>query len=307
MAALCLVLAGCGTSASVSNSSSGAGADQKSSNVTITEVRRDEVNDKDFGKASGATASLAAKDVRHNKLSTCLGSIAEKAADDHGNPLVTKDKARELFEFTIEEESYELPCPITTFLEKGDGWIFEQAYSFEDMVFEPDYSFDVDLWYREDENYNVTVKLKNMSDETVEDWKKLTVVGIAVRPMESYVSFESKADLGQDSSLDKFLEVLGCNDESVVRDDVTVEYHVSLFEKPFYDVTESIFGKVTYEWNKVGKAMTLLSFELEDPWDADLRKTDEELAADAEKREQEPADNTEGIDLTNVGRTVEGV
>ncbi len=301
--AICLLLAGCGQSVAAS------GDDDASTSrpyqgpvVTITQIEPEESNAKNKRRTDANS-----KKSGHDVLSTCLGTIAEKVADDHGNPLVKKSTVRDIFTFTIEDEEYELPCPITTFLDKE--WSFEQGYSFGDMSYDPGFSFEVGLWYKYDDNFNITVKLMNTKDEIAE-WQDLTVVGITLRPLDTFVSFESKIGVDRDSDLDWLLAVLGCNDESALLENKTiVEYHVSLYDRPFYDMKSSIYANLVYDWNKVGKAMTSISFELLSPWDVDLRKTDEELAEEEEKKAKEAEENGEYVEdpTAGVGRTIEGV
>ena len=314
--ALCLALAGCtgSTGTATSKDAGTAGASQKKPTVVITNADSNESSSSipttvDSGK-NAATASSdgtngpkkKSDEANHDTLSTCLGSIAKKAADDHGNAYIELDTAREVFEFTIEGEKYELPCTISKFMETGKHWSFEQGYSFDDMRYDPGFSFDVGLWYDNDQNYNISVKLKNTSDEIAE-WRDLTVVGVTVRPQDSYVSFESKAGVSRDSKLDELLDVLGCNDESELAENKTiVEYHVSLYDTPLYDMNASIYGNVSYDWNKTGFALTSLSFELLEPWDTILRKTDEEIREELDKR----AEESETSIPSDVGRTVEG-
>ena len=294
---LCLALVGCGGGSEASSKSEG------NSTLTIVEIGQDE-KEADRKRYSSDTN---AADSSHETLSSCLGSIAKRAADDHGNPLVEKESVRDLFDLTIEDEEYKLPCPVSAFLDKG--WGFEQGYTFEGVRYDPAFSFDIELWYKNDPNFNVKVTLKNATKDIVE-WNGLSVVAIKLRPLDSFVDFSSKIGIGGGSSLDELLSVLGCNNESALLENkVFVEYHVSLFEKPFYDMKSSPYANVIYVWNKEGRAMTELSLELVEPWDANLRKTDEEL--EKEKKEAEENKDDEQFDGGGnpsdwVGRTVEG-
>ena len=291
--ALCLALAGCGAGSSRSSEA------EKQPKVTITKMDPDEEEESKRG------SSKRTKESDHDVLSTCLGTISKRFADDHGNPLVEKNVARDIFAFTIEGEDFELPCPINTFLEKG--WQLEQGYIYDDnMKYDPGFSYDIGMWHEGDANYNIMVKLRNVSNEVV-PWKNLTVVGLTIRPVDSFVAFESKIGIDRDSDLDKLLTVFGCNDESALLENKTiVEYHVSLLESMMYDMHATVYGNVTYDWNKVGKVATSLSFELVDPWDKDLRKTEEQLAEERAKREEE-GDFSDSVPVGyDVGRTVEG-
>lgn len=299
--ALCLALVGCS-----SVGSSDDNAQQKSSTVTITTIGQD-----DSGKDSTQKGKQDSAGRNHNTLSTCLGTIAEKFADDHGNPLVERSMAQLLFTYTINEEEFKLPCPPKAFLDKE--WKLEQGFSYEGIRYDPGFEYEVGLWHKGDENSNIKIKLRNTTDHVV-TWDELTVVGLTIRPLDTYVSFECKAGIDRDSNLDKLLEVLGCNDQSALLDNkVIVEYHVALYETPFYDMNGSIFGNIAYDWNKTGKAMTSISFELLDPWDKELWLSDEELAEKKKKREEEAKESGEtqqNGDFSNVsdyvGRTVEG-
>ena len=298
--AICLLLTACGQAVTADANDDAKASDRPYQGpvVTITQIEPEESTAKDRRRTDGN-----AKKSDHDVLSTCLGTIAEKVADDHGNPLVKKETVQDIFTFTIEDEEFELPCPITTFLDKE--WNFEQGYSFADMSYDPGFSFEVGLWYKYDDNFNITVKLMNTKDEIAE-WKDLTVVGLTLRPLDSFVSLESKIGVDRDSNLDWLLAVLGGNDESALLQNKTiVEYHVSLYAKPFYDMNASLYANIVYDWNKVGKAMTCISFELLSPWNVDLRKTDEELAKEAEEKAESGEDAEDPT--AGVGRTIEGV
>lgn len=308
-----LLLSGCVVQGSDAGSTQG--APRQESVVSVTQIEPEDSSAKSSGSGTTSTAQSGdkatvstgqkveayKKETSHDTLSSCLGTIAKKAADDHGNPLVEKDTVRDIFKLTIEGEEYELPCPVSKFIDKD--WRFKLGYSFADNKYDPDFSFDMDLWYKDDENYNISVKLKNTSDEIVTG-NDLMVVGITIEPMNSFVSFESAAGVDRDSDLDTLLAVLGCNDESALQDNkVIVQYHVSLYEKPFYDMNSTLYGNISYDWNKTGRAMTALSFELLDPWDEDLRLTDEEL----EKKREDAKEDEEYDERAGVGRTIEGI
>lgn len=288
---LCLALAGCGAGdSSQSDASSGP-------KVTITQMGEEEESQR---RGSARKES----DSEHNVLSTCLGTIAERFADDHGNPMVEKEMARKVFSFVIEGETMELPCPVKQFFDKG--WQLEQGYTYENMRYDPGFAYEVGMWHKGDANYNIKVLLKNTSDEVI-PWEELTVVGLTIRPIDSYVSFECEAGVDRDSDLDELLEVFGCNDESALLANKTiVEYHVSLYDGPLYDMHATVYGNIVYDWNKTGKVATSLAFEILEPWDTDLRKTEEELAEERAKREEE-GDYSSFSDVSDyVGRTVEG-
>lgn len=298
---LCLVLAGCSNTGSSNDE-----PQQQSTKVTITTIEPAESHGDTSTK--GRPGAMA---PNHDTLSTCLGTIAEKYADDHGNPLVERSTVQDLFTFTINDEEFKLPCNPTAFFEKE--WQLEQGFTYDGIRYDPGFEYEVNLWHKGDENSNIKVKLRNTKDE-VATWNELTIVGITVRPLDTYVNFESKAGIDRDSNLDKLLEVLGCNDQSALLDNKTiVEYHVSPYATPFYDMNPSIYGNIVYDWNKTGKAMTSISFELLDPWDKDLRLSDEELVEKQKKREEEAAASGEGSENGDfseisdyVGRTVEG-
>lgn len=305
-----LLLSGCSVQGSTDAPSGD--APRRESVVTVTQIEPDDSDTTTSsggmhagGSAVGSSGRKTGsgsdkKESSHDTLSACLGSIAEKAADDHNNPLVEKETVRDLFKLTIEGDEFELPCPVTKFFEKE--WGYELGYSFEDMSYDPGFSFDVDLWYKDDQNFNISIKLKNTTDKIVAG-NDLTVVGISIKPMYSFVSFDSAVGVSRDSDLDTMLAVLGCNDESALQDDkIFVKYHVSLYDKPLYDMNSTIYADVTYEWNKVGRVLTGLSLELMEPWDEDLRLTDEELEEKHADDEPDEDDQTAWV-----GRTVEGV
>lgn len=297
---LCLALAGCGAQGTSADSDD-ADATRPQSSLVITQIEPEESEDSE-GKGK-RTGDANATEFDHDMLSTCLGTIAEKVADDHGNPLVEKETVRDLFHVTLEGEEFELPCLVTTFLDKE--WIFEQQYTFGETQYDPGFSFEVAMWYKSDPNFVINVKLKNVEDEIVE-WSRLMVVGLTIRPMDSFVEFENKLGISRDSDLDDLLEILGCNDESALDEDrIFVQYRVSLYEKPFYDRNSSLYADVSYDWNKEGKAMTRFDMQLLEPWDADLLKTDEELEKEREEREESEQDDFDE-QTAGVGRTVEG-
>ena len=310
-----LLLPGCSDQGTTSGSSGE--AQRRESVVTVTQIEPEDEDASSSGSAVtsgtvqtgsnaagtvGRKGSSGKEESSHDTLSSCLGSIAKKAADDHGNPIVEKETVRDLFKLTLEGDEFELPCPVTKFIEKE--WGFERGYSFSDMSYDPGFSFDIGLWYKDDQNFNISVTLKNTTDEVVAG-NELTVVGITIKPMDTFVEFESAVGVSRDSDLDTLLAVLGCNDDSALQDNkVIVQYHVSLYDKPLYDMNAQIYADVSYDWNKTGHVMTTFSLALLEPWDEDLLLTDEELA---EKHANDEETQDEYDPKADAGRVIEGI
>lgn len=180
-------------------------------------------------ESSTDSASDAANTSQEKKSEDAyvLGSIAQGAADDKGNPIVSESTARDLFKITLDGIEYQLPCRLQEFYDNGWGPAKRFESAAKEMVPSHTGPAGIGICKGGDEDYCITVATVNLSDKEAK-LADTYVKHVSISPQGTTAKLALGVGVDSDSSFDSLVKVLGYRSGSHDLSESRVTYAIDL-------------------------------------------------------------------------------
>jgi hypothetical protein len=252
-----IALVGCGGTQASDSSSEAAVESSTEDAGAATQTESDSTT----SESSEATSESQADKSEDGYV---LGSIAQGAANEYGDPTVSESTARNLFKITLDGVEYQLPCKLQEFYD--NGWTLSKRFASaaDEMVPSHRGPAGIGICKDGDEDHHITVATLNLTDGEA-SLADTYVTHVSVAPQNSTAKLALGVGVGSDSSFDELAKVLGYSSGSRDPSDSRVTYSIALIGED----GQTKYGTVSYDVYSKDKSIASLEasmgFNLDNP------------------------------------------